>query len=166
MALTRAHRLPWRELYDAQAEELLRYLWRLTADREVATELMQDTFVMGMRDEASLREPAKARAWLYRIATRLAIKRLRRRRLVTFLRFSGSEQATEGVPDVERIAVRDALRAISADQAVALVLHYVQGLTRAEIAEVTGRDEETIKSRISRGKRAFVAAYERRGGTR
>lgn len=161
-----ASRLPWRELYDAHAAELVGYLWKLSGDREVATDLMQDTFAMGMRDERALRNPEKARAWLYRIATRLAIKRLRRGRLIAFLPFAGTERSTEGTPDdVEALAVRDAMRSISADQAAALVLHYAHGFTRAEIAELVGRSEETVKSRIARGRRAFLAAYDRQGGT-
>jgi len=159
----RADRLPWRDLYGAHAAELVAYLWKLTRDREVATDLMQDTFIAGMRDEAALREPAKARAWLYRIATRLAIKRLRRARLIAFLPFAGTERSTDGIPDVE-LAVREAMSAISADQAAALLLHYAHGFTRAEIAELVGRSEETVKSRIARGRRAFLAAYDRQGG--
>jgi len=157
--------LPWRELYEAHAAELVGYLWRLTGDREVATDLMQDTFIAGMRDQAALREPAKGRAWLFRIATRLAIKRLRRARLIAFIPFAGTERSTEGTPDVEAIAVREALASIAADQAVALVLHYAHGFTRAEIAELVGRSEETVKSRIARGRRAFLDAYDRHGDT-
>src|SRR5260221_7036912 len=153
-------RLPWRELYDAYAAELVGYLWKVTGDREVATDLMQDTFVAGMRDDQALREPAKARAWLYRIATRLAIKRLRRARLIAFLPFAGTERSADGVPDAEGLAVREAMRAISPDQAAALVLHYAHGFTRSEIAMLTGRSEETTKSRIARGRRAFLAAYD------
>jgi RNA polymerase sigma-70 factor, ECF subfamily len=164
--LRTAPRLPWRDLYDALAAELLRYLWRLTGDREVATDLMQETFTVGIRDEGQLRDPDKARAWLYRIATRLATRRLQRARLIAFLPFSGREASDELTPDVERIAVRDALRAVPAEQAAALVLHYAHGFTRAEVAEITGRSEETIKSRLARGKRAFLAAYEHYGGTR
>jgi RNA polymerase sigma-70 factor (ECF subfamily) len=157
-------RLPWRDLYEAHAAEMVGYLWKLTGDREVATELMQDTFVTGMRDERALRDPDRARAWLYRIATRLAIKRLRRARLIAFLPFAGTERSADGPPDVEALAVRDALRAISPEQASALVLHYAQGFARSEIAELTGRSEETIKSRIARGRRAFLAAYDGHGG--
>ena len=163
-AVSRETGLPWRELYDAHAAELVGYLWRLTGDREAATDLMQDTFIAGMRDERGLREPTKARAWLFRIGTRLAIKRLRRARLIAFVPFLGTERSTEGVPDVEALAVRDAMRSISADQAAALVLHYAHGFTRAEIAELVGRSEETVKSRIARGRRAFLAAYDRQGG--
>ena len=163
-ALRTARRLPWRDLYDALADELLGYLFRLTHDREVATDLMQETFLSGMRDEEQLRDPDKARAWLYRIATRLAIRRLQRRRLIGFLPFTGRETSAAATPDIERIAVRDALRALSPEQAAAVVLHYAHGFTRGEIAEITGRSEETIKSRIARGKRAFLKAYERNGG--
>jgi RNA polymerase sigma-70 factor, ECF subfamily len=161
----RSTRLPWRELYDAHAAEIVGYLWKLTGDREVATDLMQDTFTAGIRDEQALREPGKARAWLFRIATRLATKRRRRARLIAFVPFAGTERSAEGSPDVEALAVRDAMRSISADQAAALVLHYAHGFTRAEIAELVGRSEETVKSRISRGRRAFLAAYDRQGGS-
>jgi RNA polymerase sigma factor (sigma-70 family) len=163
-AVSRETGLPWRELYAAHAAELVGYLWRLTGDREAATDLMQDTFIAGMRDEGALREPTKARAWLFRIATRLAIKRLRRARLIAFVPFLGTERSTEGVPDVEALTVRDAMRSISADQAAALVLHYAHGFTRAEIAELVGRSEETVKSRLARGRRAFLTAYDRQGG--
>ena len=121
---------------------------------------------MGMRDEAQLRDPEKVRPWLYRIATRLATRRLERARLIAFFPFSGREISTEASPDIEGIAVRDALRALRPEQASALVLHFAQGFTRVEIAEITGRSEETIKSRIARGKRSFLAAYQRHGGTR
>lgn len=154
--------LPWRELYAAHAGELVGYLWRLTGDREVATDLMQDTFTVGMRDERALREPAKARAWLFRIATRLSLKRLRRQRLIAFMPFAGTERSSDGVPDVEALAVREAMRGISPDQATALVLHYAHGFSRSEIAELVGRSEETVKSRIARGRRAFLAAYDAR----
>jgi DNA-directed RNA polymerase specialized sigma24 family protein len=161
----RVTRLPWRELYEAHAAELAGYLWKVTGDREAATDLMQDTFIAGMRDETALREPEKARAWLFTIATRLAIKRLRRARLIAFVPFVGTERSAIGTPDVESLAVRDAMRSIAADQAVALVLHYAHGFTRAEVAALVGRSEETVKSRIARGRRAFLAAYDRQGGT-
>ncbi|HZP96627.1 MAG TPA: RNA polymerase sigma factor [Candidatus Limnocylindria bacterium] len=164
--LSTTRRLSWRDVYDALAAELLRYLWHLTRDREVATDLMQDTFLAAMRDEGQLRDPNKVHPWLYRIATRLATRRLQRARLVAFLPFSGREQSERGEPDIERIAVRAALAAVSPDQAVALVLHYAHGFTRTEIAEITGRSEETIKSRIARGKGAFLAAYDEHGGQR
>lgn len=157
-------RLPWRELYEAHAAELAAYLGRLTGDREAAIDLMQDTFISGMRDEAGLRDPTKVRAWLFRIATRLASKRRRRARLIAFVPFTGREPAPGDAFDAERATVRTALASISTDQAAALVLHYGHGFTRAEIAELAGRSEETVKSRIARGRKALLRALDEQGG--
>jgi len=166
IAMTGDLRLPWRELYETHASELVGYLWKLTGDRETANDLMQETFLAGMRDERALRDASSARPWLYRIATRLAYKRLRRQRLITFLPFSGREVSAAAPFDMDGQAVRSALRRISVDQAIALVLHDAQGFTRSKIANLTGRSEETIKSRIARGRRAFLVAYELEGGER
>lgn len=130
-----ARRLTWRDLYEALADELLGYLWRLTSDREVATDLMQETFLRGMRDEGQLRDVQKVRAWLYRIATRLATRRHERARLISFLPFSGRETSDRSTADLEGMAVRDALRALSAEQASALVLHYAHGFSGRQLAE-------------------------------
>lgn len=162
--VTGGTRLPWADLYAAHAAEIAGYLGKLTGDRDAGTELMQETFVIGMRDEQALRDPGRARPWLYQIATHLAYKRLRRARIIAFLPFTGREAASAGAFDHDGHAVREALRAIPADQAIALVLRYSQGFSRAEIARLTGKSEETIKSRIARGRRAFLAAYEREGG--
>lgn len=155
--------LPWADLYAAHAPELVVYLARLIGDREAAAELMQDTFIAGMRDEGQLQDRARVRAWLYRIATRLGTKWLRRRRLLAFVPFTGREPAPGGF-NAERDAIRQALGAISADQAAALLLHYGHGFTRAEIAQLSDRSEEAIKSRLARGRRAFLSAYTARGG--
>lgn len=151
--------LDWVRLYEAHASRLQRYLAKLTGEREAATELMQDTFLRAMR--ADVHDPAAVRAFLFRTATNLALTRARRRRLLAFLPFSGREVAPRGAFDEEAAQVRRALASIPADQAAALLLHYQSGFTRAEIAEMQGIGEEAVKSRIARGRKAFIAAYRR-----
>lgn len=151
--------LDWARLYEAHASALLRYLAKLTNDREAATELMQDSFVRAMR--AGIREPAAARAWLFTTATNLAVSRARRRRVLRFVPFAGTEPAPNSAFDAEAHQVRSALAAIPPDHAAALLLHYDAGFTRAEIAGIQGVSEEAVKSRLSRGRKNFTAAYRR-----
>lgn len=151
--------LDWERVYEAHAPQLQRYLVKLTGDREAGTELMQDTFVRGMG--ADLREPAAARAWLYRTATNLALTRKRRQRLFAFIPFTGHEPSADVPFDEEADQVRRALRSLSDDQAVTLLLRYQSGFTRAEIAAMHAVSEETVKSRLSRGRKSFIAAYGR-----
>jgi RNA polymerase sigma-70 factor (ECF subfamily) len=152
--------IDWDELYGRHAEELVRFMVKLLGDRERAADLVHDAFVRAMRAERQLRDRGSARAWLYRIAANLARNELRRRKLIAFLPFT-DERGPDDAFDAEAAQVHDALRSIPSDQAIALVLHYQRGFTRAEIADLVGISEEGVKSRIARGRAAFSAAYGR-----
>lgn len=153
----------WDGAYRAYAPSLLRYLRRLTPTNEVAEELMQETFTRAMRAARVPRAAHEIRPWLYRIATNIAVDRLRRERRFSFVPFLGREIAPE--PDAEQVdLVRRALRAIPSDQAVAIVLRLHEGFTPAEIAELLEVTEVAVKSRLFRGRRAFIAAFRRSGG--
>jgi RNA polymerase sigma-70 factor, ECF subfamily len=153
--------LDWQRLYEALAGELLRYLRKVVGDDERASELMQDTFIRAMDRESSLRDPANVRPWLYRIATNLAIEHLRRRKLIAFLPFARDHPATGDLADPTADHVRRALGAINAEQAATLVLCLQQGFTRREVATLMKVTEETVKSRLARGRDAFAEAYRR-----
>lgn len=152
--------LDWPSLYARHASELVRYVMKLVSDGEVAADIVQDVFVIGMRSSAQLRDRAAARAWLYGIATKRVLQFRRRRRVLAFVGFSGREAATRGVPDDEAALVRELLRRLPGDQAAALVLHHHAGFSRKEIADLTGISEEGVKSRLARGRKRFMAEYE------
>lgn len=124
-------------------------------------DLMQEAFVRGIRSGSSIREPAAAKAWLFRAATNLAYSQRRRQKILSFLPFTGYERAPRASFDIEADQVRTALRSISVDQAASLLLFYDNGYTRAEVATLLGVSEETVKSRLARGRRNFIAAYRR-----
>ena len=151
----------WASIYGTHAGELAGYLAKLTGDRDAGLELMQETFVHALRAERSIREPAAVRAWLFRTATNLAFNYRRRRALLTFLPFTGAERAIRGTYDHEADQVRTALRSVPREQAAALLLFYDSGFKRAEIAVLLGVSEETVKSRLARGRHNFMAAYRR-----
>lgn len=153
----------WDDAYRTHAAGLLRYLRRLSPTNEVAEELMQETFARAMRASRAPHAAEEMRPWLYRIATNVAVDRLRRERRFSFVPFLGREIAPE--PDAEQVdLVRRALRAIAPDQAVALVLRLHEGFTPAEIAALLEVTEVAVKSRLFRGRRAFIAEFRRSGG--
>ena len=156
-----AAQLDWRRLYEAHAGELLRYLRKLVGDDERASELMQDTFIRAMDRESSLRDPDDVRPWLYRIATNLAIEHLRRRKRIAFLPFARDHPAAGDLADPTADHVRRALGAINPAQAATLVLSLHEGFTRREVAALMKVSEETVKSRLARGRAAFAQAYRR-----
>lgn len=152
----------WSALYAEHAPALASFLRKLTGDPEVASELVQETFVRGIRSgrEADLRS---ARAWLFRIAGNLARDHQRRRRILRFVPFSGREtDPTDIDPDAD--LVHRALRRLPRTLSTTLLLHYDAGFSRKEIAAMEGVTEDAVKARLARGRDAFASAFERVGG--
>lgn len=154
----------WARVYEAHASELAAYLTKLVGDRDAAGDLTQDTFVQAIRSAERLREPAAALAWLYRIATNLAASYGRRRRIVALVPFLGEHLFARSADPSERLEdehVRLALRSLTTAHASTLLLFYDAGFRREEIARIHGVSEETVKSRLARGRKEFIAAYRR-----
>lgn len=152
----------WKALYAEHASALFGLLVKHTGDREVAVELMQETFVRAIRAGAPEDEMG-ARPWLFRIAVNLARDHHRRQKLLRFIPFSGHERAPD-LGDSEIELVHRTLRALSPTLATTLLLHYDSGFSRHEIAEMQGIGEEAVKSRLARGRVAFARAFTRLGG--
>jgi RNA polymerase sigma-70 factor (ECF subfamily) len=151
----------WSDLYERHAEELLRYLAKFLGDRERASELMQDTFVRALRRDDSIVDPRAVRGWLFQTATHLALNERRRRSLRRFIPFDGRERSPQEAFDPTAAQVHTALGSISAKEAAVLLLRYHSGFSRVEIASLLGLSEETVKSRLARGRKNFTAAYGR-----
>ena len=152
----------WAALYGEYAAGLVGFLTKVVGDREVAAELVQETFVRAIRAEPV--DQRFVRRWLYRIASNLARDHHRHRRLLRFVPFSGIERGPSGIPDPEIDLIHRALQALPAAQATTLLLHYDAGFSRSEIAAMEGITEEAVKSRLARGRERFIREFERLGG--
>lgn len=136
----------------------------------MARDLAQDTFVQAYRAILKTRSELRFKAWLYRIATNNALQYHRRRRLLSFVPFVGSEgpelRDTNTSPDAvpERMAIQEALMAVPLQRRECLVLHYVEGLKYKEIAGIADATEEAVRKRVSRGSKEFREAYRRLSG--
>jgi RNA polymerase sigma-70 factor (ECF subfamily) len=127
-----------------------------------AQELTQETFIRAYRALLRGEQWDNPRAWLYRVASRLATDDHRRHKLLEWLPLSGEEPDPE--PGVEatatdRIAVQAALDALPPKYCIPLVLHVYAGCTVAEIAQMLELSESGVKSRLSRARDKFRRAY-------
>jgi len=128
----------------------------------VAEEVAQETFVRAWR-HADAFDPRRGRAttWLLAIARHAAIDVLRVRRDVPVDPKVMAEVMVETIADPDRLAervatgttVNAALAQVPREQATAVVLAAVFGLSGAEIAERTGVPLGTAKTRIRLGLR-------------
>lgn len=142
---------------DALREELLRFAVTLTADRPTAEDLVQRALLRSLDvDRSAILEPI---AWLKRVA-RNAFYDLRRRES-TRERLAPEAALAPSQPAADRAdARRDlgaALRALPPEWSQAIVLVSVEGWSYAEVAELQGVPEGTVKSRISRARQRLAA---------
>ena len=154
------------ELYDREAPALLSYLRLFTADRSLAEEIIQDTFLAAWRGAAEVGGRASVRSRLFAIARRRAADALRRPRLRSVPEDSaGLAELPSDEPGPEDLAITAATRQelttaltqLSPVHREALELTFRHGLSYPQLSEVLGIPLGTVKSRLSYAKRALRA---------
>jgi RNA polymerase sigma-70 factor, ECF subfamily len=138
-------------------EPLYRHIRLIVGDDHLAEEVLQDALLIVARKLAWLRDPAWLRAWAYRIATREAVRRARRERrwrdaLGDDAIEASAIAAVEPPFEPELVAaVPRLLETVSPASAIVLRMHYIEGLSYAEVAEALEISIGTVKSRLSYG---------------
>lgn len=152
---------------------LFGYLMRMVHNRETAEELFQETFLRVHEKASSYRSGARFRSWLFTIATRIAIDRLRRnKRRPEFQTLENEEQVRDGggspAEETARIELRQtvqgAIDALPPKQRAVLILSYYQGHTYPEIAEIMSCSTGTIKTHMSRALKKLATRLPRPEG--
>ena len=128
----------------------------ITKDPSAADEIVVDTFARAHRAIERLEPDDSLRPWLYRVAVNLSYNR-RPRKGVTFSSLDdGTEDiAAEGESPSEaaeraerRRVVLECVDLLGPKHKIVVVLHYLNGLNLAEIAEIIEVPVGTVKSRL------------------
>lgn len=134
-----------------------------------AQDLTQETFLRAYRALLKGERWDKPRAWLYRVASRLATDDYRRRRLLQWLPLwdadgSNSQGQCIETQTAERLAVQSALKMLPPKYRVPLVLYVYEGYPVAKVAEILGLSVSAVKMRLSRARQMFRLAYQQEDG--
>ena len=140
------------------------YLIRLTGDEQTAHDLTQETFLRAWLHFARIAHYDAPAAWLFRVATNLAVSHQRRRGSpVGAAQLLGDDSGpVRSDPTrhyVERDAIQQTLMELSENQRAALVLREVYGLSCEEIARALGISRDAAKVTLFRARERFRARY-------
>jgi RNA polymerase sigma-70 factor (ECF subfamily) len=150
---------------------VISFIARITADRALAEDLAQETFVKAFRSLAAFDTTRRLSSWLFRIAHNTAIDAMRRSRPQVATSSLDArpltsadppdEPAAPPAPDpVERRELGQALEAalarLRSDQRAAIVLRYENGLSFDEIGTILGVPEVTARSHVHRARKELA----------
>jgi RNA polymerase sigma-70 factor (ECF subfamily) len=144
----------------------------VNGDHALADDLAQDTFIRAYRALSRFRRESRFQTWLYRIAWRLVLTRVRTNTLETEPLSSINEpaydplSASQNDSDRFRRAYNVALLRLSREQRMAIHLALELGFTQTEVADVMGLPLGTVKSHLQRGRLRLATLLAKWEGVR
>jgi RNA polymerase sigma-70 factor (ECF subfamily) len=158
------------ELHDRHAAELWRFAMRLTHDRQLSEDVVQEVLLKAWKDPSlGQRDEAAARAWLFTASRNLIIDKWRSAS-------SRHEQRIEEPPEesvgdatsvvLDRWLIAEALTSLSVEHRSVISAAYYEGRSVADISARLRIPEGTVKSRLHYGLRTLRLALQEKGVTR
>ena len=147
----------FRAFYERTARQVWAYLARITGDRQLADDLLQEAYYRFYRAGMAYENESHRRNSLFQIATNLARDHGRRARRfldVPLPEEMPAEDLTARLTD--RTDLGRALNRLRPLQREILWLAYAQGSSHQEIADITGVSSKSIKSLLFRARRRLA----------
>lgn len=147
------------EAFDRYGDAVLRACVATGLGRADAEDALQETFLKYATSRTPFLTESHQKAWLLRVAINTARDMQRRasNRDLPLVEADGPEpsrhedEVSDGV--CTSMDVREALRSLSDDQRVAVLLALGEGYTAPEVARIMSKPTNTVYSLITRGKR-------------
>ena len=148
-------------IYARYKRALFAFCVRLLADDASAQDAVHETFLKLYTSAAGIQHGGALKTWLYRTARNESLLFIRRngRRAATDAESLWIEETPLSLLDESdsALVVRNVLQALKAEYREVLLLREYDLLSYAQIADITGSTESSVKSRIFKARRALAS---------
>ena len=133
---------------------LFAFILRMTGNYETTEDLFQETWIRVIRAIHRFRGDSKFSTWLFQIAVNQVRDQLRKTKGKTYVPIDEMTETLSCSPDIDPYQlmkakrVREMVDALPHKMREAVTLKYFHDFTDSEIAEIIGRPEGTVKSRL------------------
>jgi RNA polymerase sigma-70 factor (ECF subfamily) len=151
-------------LFDRYQGPLFNFYAKLTGDRTLSEDLVQEVFLRILKYRHSYTPQAPFRAWIYQIARNARVDHLRKQRPETEWTPEMEQKQTASLKDTaqqkqEEQLLHHALLQLPEEKREVLVLSRLQELKYEEIAQLLGCNVNTLKVRIHRALEELRKVY-------
>tara|TARA_A100001015_G_scaffold296567_1_gene377028 strand:- start:1467 stop:2039 length:573 start_codon:yes stop_codon:yes gene_type:complete len=159
------HMDAFHSIYEQTSRFIYNVIYNLVHNSEDASELTHDVYIKLYNARESYDPNVKFTTWAYRIATNHALNALKRhnvylRKLSRYFFEKPTFSPAPTVSDSEdKEDVQYILNQLLPEQRIILILRAFDELSYEEIGDILNIELGTVKSRLSRAKKAFKNAY-------
>lgn len=128
---------------------VLRLAYTYVHNMQDAQDILQDTLIQYLRTQPEFENASHEKAWLLRVAANISKNRIvyNKRRVTDELR---DDLVADDRQDLAY--VWDAVQQLKEQYRAAVHLYYYEGYSTAEIAQILGRKESTVRTDLRRGR--------------
>lgn len=140
-------------LIESNQERYYKIAFSYVKNREDALDIVHNAIVKALQSFHTLRNPAYAQTWFYRILINESISFLRKNKNVIPLEDLQTPPSAGTLTDIHRdeyIDLYAALDKLAPEMKTVVVLRFFEDMKYEEIAEITSTNRNTIKSRLHR----------------
>ena len=117
-----------------------------------AEDITQEVFLKYFRADISYNDEEHRKAWLIRVTINCAKDLLRGKPSWEELNETIAGDDVPAVSSEEQLDLHKAIQQLRLEYREAICLHYLEGLSVKEIADILGRNENTVKTHLARGR--------------
>jgi len=143
-------------LVDEHYVALYRYAYRLTGSAADAEDLTQDAFCKAQLNFSQLREPGRAKPWLFSILRNGYLHRARSRKQEASVSLDDvgdfAEVSADPLPEIDPEQLQQALHELPEVFRTPIILYYFEDFSYRDIAEQMDLPLGTVMSRLARAK--------------
>ena len=152
----------WDEVYAKYHPELLRWCIGACRDKELAEDLVQETFLKALQNADTFEDlgPSQRRAWLYRTVKNLLCDRYRRAVLEAEYLQQNPEAEAYLDPGIQQTENELVLQALTPEDRMLFTLRYIEGYNASEISDMLGIPTGTIRAKLSRSRKLLKNMME------
>lgn len=147
--------------------DLMRHAYRLTGERDVAQDVLQDAWLDIVRGLGSLRDAAAFPAWAYRIVARKSALMIRKRQASRAVRAAVAAEPRMDEPrggeaeaSADLVTIKRAIAQLPEQQRIVISLFHQEDMSVAEVAIAMDIPVGTVKTRLMHARRKIRAALQ------
>lgn len=139
-----------------QLERLMFHVsWSMLGREPDCADAVQEALTRAWQRRSSLRNPEKFKPWLMRILVNTCNDILRRQSRQTLL--ADEELLNQEDTPSDPLSVREAIECLKPEWRTVILLHYLEGCSVSEIAQMLQIPQGTVKSRLMYARKRLCA---------